>query len=323
MDPLSEVLSLLKPSSTISSGFDAAGEWSIQFGDQHRQIKCYVIVTGGCWLAVDGVDEAVRLEQGDCFVLPRGLPFRLASDLSLSPVPAPTLFPPARAGGVVTLNGGGTFSLAGARFAVGGNSADMLLEMLPPIVHLSRETERDALRWSIERMMQELSSHQPGGHLMAQHLSHMMLLQALRIHLSDGHQRKGWFYALADRNLSGAIRAMHANPARNWTLAELGETAGMSRSVFAERFKATVGETPIEYLSRWRMLLACSRFESGDDPVSVVAPALGYQSESAFSKAFKRVVGCSPRQYRAQEILPSETPARLHARRSHAVSVSR
>jgi AraC-like DNA-binding protein len=100
--------------------------------------------------------------------------------------------------------------------------------------------------------------------------------------------------------LSSAIQAIHAEPARNWTLAELGETAGMSRSVFSERFKATVGETPIDYVSRWRMLLACSRFENGDDPVSVVAPALGYLSESAFSKAFKRVIGCTPREYRGQ-----------------------
>jgi hypothetical protein len=113
-------------------------------------------------LAVSGVDEAVGLEQGDCFVLPRGLPFRLASGLSLFSVPAPTLFPPARAGGMVTINGGGSFPLVGARFAVGSKSADMLLEMLPPIVHLSGETERDASRWSIERMMQELGSQQPG-----------------------------------------------------------------------------------------------------------------------------------------------------------------
>ncbi|WP_438270381.1 cupin domain-containing protein [Rhizobium mongolense] len=107
MDPLSEFLSLLKPSSTISSGFDATGDWSIQFGDQHHQIKCYVILSGGCWLAVDGVGNIVRLEQGDCFVLPRGLSFRLASDLNLPSVAASTIFPPARAGGMVTVNGGG------------------------------------------------------------------------------------------------------------------------------------------------------------------------------------------------------------------------
>ncbi|XKM42976.1 AraC family transcriptional regulator (plasmid) [Rhizobium ruizarguesonis] len=309
MDPLSEFLSLLKPISTISSGFDAAGDWSIQFGDQQRQIKCYVILSGGCWMVVEGVTDAVRLEQGDCFVLPRGLPFRLASDLTLPSVAASTLFPPARAGGIVTVNGGGSFSLVGARFAVGGNHAEMLLEMLPPIVHLSQEAEREALRWSIERMMQEVRSHQPGAHLMAQYLAHMMLLQALRIHLAKAHQGTGWFFALSDKHLSNAIRAIHAEPAKNWSLAALGEIAGMSRSVFAERFKAAVGETPIEYLSRWRMLLACDRLEKGDDPISVVAPALGYQSESAFSKAFKRVIGCSPRHYRGQAEASSESRA--------------
>ncbi|MCJ9669061.1 MULTISPECIES: AraC family transcriptional regulator [unclassified Neorhizobium] len=307
MDPLSELLTLLKPSSTISSGFDAGGDWSVRFGDQQRQIKCYVIQSGGCWLAVDGVRDPVRLEQGDCFVLPRGLPFRLASDLNLPSIDASTIFPPARAGGMVTINGGGGFSLTGSRFAVGGHHAELLLEMLPPIVHLSQEAERDALRWSIERMMQEVRLNQPGGYLMAQHLAHMMLLQALRMHLANGHQGTGWFFALSDKRLSSAIRAIHADPARHWTLTELGETAGMSRSVFAERFRATVGETPIDYLSRWRMLLACDRLEKGNDPISVVAPALGYQSESAFSKAFKRVVGCSPRQYRGQVDTSPET----------------
>jgi AraC-like DNA-binding protein len=135
----------------------------------------------------------------------------------------------------------------------------------------------------------------------------LLLLQALRIHLAKDHPGTGWFYALADKHLISAIRAIHAEPAKNWTLTELGETAGMSRSVFAERFKASVGETPIEYLSRWRMLPACDRLEKGDDPISVVAPALGYQSESAFSKAFKRVIGCSPRQYRGQGNSATET----------------
>lgn len=286
----------------ISSGFEAGGDWSIQFGDQNKQIKCYVIVSGRCWLAVDGIEEPVSLEEGDCFVLPSGRPFRLASDLRLPSVDASTIFPGARAGGVVIVNGGGGFSLVGSRFAVSGNHADMLLGLLPPIVHLRKRVEQDALRWSVEGMMRELRERQPGGYLMAQHLAHMMLVQALRVHLAEGlGHGTGWFYALADKGLSQAINAMHDNPARRWTLQQLGKLAGMSRSTFALRFKETVGETPMEYLSRWRMLLACDRLENAGDPITIIAPALGYESESAFSTAFKRVMGCSPRQYcRAQ-----------------------
>ena len=298
MDPLSDVLSLLKPRSYLSAGFDAGGEWSIQFSNQHDTIKCYAVVSGGCWLSVEGVSEPVRLEAQDCFVLPSGRPFRLASDMSLAPVDAKTVFPPARPGGVVTVNDGGGLFLAGSRFAVSGNHAGILLRMLPPIVHIHKEAERAALRWSVERMMQEMHEQQPGGYLIAQHLAHMMLVQALRLHLEEGlNGGAGWFVALADKQLCAAITAIHANPAHRWTLQELAERACMSRSTFAQKFKETVGETPMEYLARWRMLLAGDRLENSGEPVSAIALSLGYESESAFSTAFKRVMGCTPRQY--------------------------
>ncbi|MFE0757679.1 AraC family transcriptional regulator [Inquilinus sp. NPDC058860] len=297
MDPLSDVLSLLKPRSYVSAGFDAGGDWSIRFSRQHDRIKCYAVVSGACWLSVEGVPDPVRLKAGDCFVLPSGRPFRLASDMALTPVDAGTVFPPARDGGVVTVNGGGGFFLVGSRFAVSGDHAGILLGMLPPIVHIRKEAEQAALRWSVERMMQELHERQPGGFLVAQHLAHMMLVQALRLHLEGAGGGVGWFFALADRQIGAAINAMHADPAHRWTLQELAQRAGMSRSSFALRFKEKVGEAPMEYLTRWRMLLAGDRLATSGDPVSAIAPSLGYESESAFSTAFKRVMGCSPRQY--------------------------
>lgn len=297
MDPLSDVLALLKPRSHVSAGFDAGGDWSIQFADLQNRIKCYAVVTGACWLAVEGVADPVRLKAGDSFVLASGRPFRLASDMALPPIDAGEIFPPPREGGVVSLNGGGDFFLVGSRFAVSGHHAGMLLGTLPPIVHIRKEVEQAALRWSVERMMQELREPQPGGVLVAQHLAHMMLLQALRLHLAEGPGGVGWFFALADRQMSAAIGAMHADPAHRWTLQALAACAGMSRSSFAQRFKETVGASPMDYLTRWRMLLAGDRLANSKDPVSAIALSLGYQSESAFSTAFKRVMGCSPRQY--------------------------
>jgi len=97
--------------------------------------------------------------------------------------------------------------------------------------------------------------------------------------------------------MAAAITAMHDDPARRWTLQSLAERAGMSRTTFTLRFKETVGKSPMEYLTRWRMLLAADRLENSNDPISVMALSLGYESESAFSTAFKRVMGCSPRQY--------------------------
>jgi AraC-like DNA-binding protein len=298
MDPLSDVLSLLKPHAYVSSGFEAGGNWAVQFGDQHKLIKCYAVVSGGCWLTVEDVSDAVRLEAGDCFVLPTGRPFRLGSSIDGPAVGAGEIFPAARRGGVVTLNGGGGLFLVGSRFGVKGNHADMLLDLLPPIVHIHEQPEQAALRWSVEQMMKELREEQPGNALVAQHLAHMMLVQALRVHLvTDGGDRVGWFFSLADKQLGAAIKAVHAEPAYQWTLQELGEIAGMSRSTFALRFKERVGEPPMQYVARWRMLLACDRLENSSDPVAMIAASLGYESESAFSTAFKRVMGCSPRQF--------------------------
>ncbi|WP_428029954.1 AraC family transcriptional regulator [Ancylobacter sp.] len=296
MDPLSDLLSLLKPHAYVSSGFDAGGDWAVQFGDQSTLIKCYAVVSGGCWLAVEGVGEPVRLQAGECFVLPRGRPFRMASDLGLPATPASEIFRPAHHGGVVTFNGGGGFALVGSRFAVRGNHADLLLGLLPPIVHIGGQSGQAALRWSVEQMMKELRERQAGNALVLQHLAHMMLVQALRVHLEAG-TGDGWLFALADKQLGAAIRAIHADPAHGWTLQELGVCAGMSRSTFALRFRESVGEPAMQYVVRWRMLLACDRLQNTGDSIGVIALALGYESESAFSTAFKRLMGCSPRQY--------------------------
>ncbi|MBB4017455.1 AraC-like DNA-binding protein [Chelatococcus caeni] len=299
MDPLSDVLSLLKPRSYVSSGFDAGGDWSVQFSHQQNRMKCYAVISGECWLLVEDIAEPVRLRAGDCFVLPSGRDFRLASDMALTPVDASAFFPPANPGGVVTVNDGGDFFLVGSRFAVSGRNSPSLLRMLPPIVHIRREPEQSAWLWSVERMRQELRERRPGSSLIAQHLAHMMLVQALRLHLEEGPAAGvGWFFALADKQLGAAIAAIHADPACRWTLQTLAERAGMSRSSFALKFKVTVGETVMDYVSRWRMMLAGDRFENTNDPVSAVALSLGYESESAFSTAFKRVMGCTPRRYR-------------------------
>lgn len=298
MDPLSDVLSLLKPRSYVSSGVEAGGAWSLQFPDQHKLLKCYAVVSGECWLVVNGVPDAVQLQQGDCFVLPSGRPFRLASDMSLPPEPSSNYFPPPRPGSIVKINGGGDFFIVGSRFGVSGGHADMLMAMLPPIVHIHNETEQAALRWSVERMMKELHDPEPGGFLVAQHLAHMMLVQVLRLYMAKGVMNDGgWLVGVADKQLGLAIKAIHADPAHRWTLQTLADCACMSRSAFAQKFRETIGTSPMEYVTRWRMLLAGDRLENSQDPVSVISLSLGYESESAFSTAFKRIMGVSPRQY--------------------------
>lgn len=199
-------------------------------------------------------------------------------------------------------NGGGDFAFIGTRFEVDSRKAGALLGTLPPLIHLHEAEDRDALRWCIAQMMTEMRAGRPGGTLAARHLAHLMLLQAFRLHLSrQASDRVGLLYALADPHLGKAIEAMHADPAHRWTLAELAGRAGLSRSIFAQRFRERVGETPIGYLTRWRMMLARDRLTAGRESLGTIASALGYGSENAFNTAFRRVIGCSPRRYARAE----------------------
>jgi AraC-like DNA-binding protein len=297
MDPLSEVLALLKPQSLASGGFIVPDDLAIYF-PKHQGIKCYAMLAGECWLVVEGVAEPVLLRAGDCFLLPRGLPFLLTTDLALEPVHYLTAWERVGKTNDVFVCAEGERFIAGGFFGFSGSHAEMLLSSLPPIVHIRREADKAAIRWALERMREELREPQPGGSLIAQQLAYTMLIQALRLHLADAAGAgPGWLAALTDKHMSVAIAGMHGEPGYPWTLESLAERVGMSRSVFALRFREIVGATPMEYLTRWRMLLAADRLKNSSDGLSAIAQSLGYESESAFGKAFRRVMGCSPRQY--------------------------
>ena len=300
MDPLSDVLSLLKPRSYISAGLDAGGEWALSFAAPDG-IKFNAVIRGACWVSVEGHPEPQRLEEGDCFLLTRGRPFVLATDQSLEPTDSGPIYATATKG-IAVCNGGGDFFLVGGRFAFSGDHAEALFGTLPPIVHV-REASNQAsvLRWSLDQLATELRDRQPGGFLVAEHLAHIMLVQILRLHLTaqDG---VGWFFALFDRQMGAVMSAMHSDPAHRWTVEELARLAGMSRSSFAQRFRQVVGAPPMEYLTRWRMLVAGDRLRNSSENISSIAMSLGYESESAFSTAFKRTMLCSPRQYQRQHL---------------------
>lgn len=325
MDALSSVLSLLKPASYMFRAIDGAGDWAIRF-PAHAGIMCCAALSGQVWLTVEGGGDGgnegsieVLLQTGDCVLLPKALAVRLGSAIDASALDVCDVMPRFPEGGVVTLNGGGEAFGLGGYFSFDGRHAELLLDALPPIVHIRQEADRVALRLAIERIMQELREPQPGGYLAAQHLAHLVLLQALRAFLAEqgaaGQRGVGWLHALGDRQIGLALNAMHADVARKWTLQSLAQSAHMSRSSFALRFKERVGEAPIDYLTRWRMLLAAERLAHTREPVSLIAPSLGYQSESAFSTAFRRIIGCSPRDYgrAARAGQPTPTDDHRHA----------
>ena len=296
-DPLSDVMALLDIRNFSAGALDGAGDWAVRFS-AHRGVKCYSIVSGQCWLAIEGEPDYVHLQEGDCFVLSRYRPFCAANNPTTPAVEFETLLKGAIKNSVIQINGGGECFIAGGHFTLAGDNADFLLEQLPPVVHLTNASDKAELRWALDLLRKELHDPKPGGRLIAQHLAHMMLLQALRLHLSEGSvEGVGLLSALADRQMNEAISLMHKDPAHHWTVAELANRAGLSRSIFALKFKQTVGKSPMEYLTLWRMMLAGERLKSSNDTISDIALSLGYESQSAFSKAFKKTMGCSPREH--------------------------
>ncbi len=293
---------------------------AIQFPKQ-QGIKFCAVVSGQCWLSVEGVPYPVLLTAGDCFPFPHVLSFRLAADLSLPPVNAASLRAARRAAGAVTDNEVGECHMIAGAFTLPGGHADILLKLLPPIVHIRKESDKAVMRWLLERLREELRDRQAAGSLIAQQLAHMMLVQALGLHLADATTGGvGWLFALADKQMNAAITCMHEDPAHRWTLQELAERVGMSRSIFALRFKATVASTLMEYLTRWRMFLAGDKLKSTDDSISAIAFPLGYESDSAFRRAFRGVMGCSPREFsrgHEAELSPYGEREAAHANQSN------
>lgn len=307
MDPLSDVLSLLKPHGQFYSGFDAAGEWSFDFPG-HEGIKFTAVMRGSCWGRMEGQEHPIRFDEGDCFLLNSGRRFVLSSDPQLVPEDGGHIVEATVGNGVAVHNGGGETFLISGRFAFAGNHAAVLFDALPSVINIPKaSSQAEVLRWLLDQWSSELRNPQPGGVLMSTHLAHLMLVQVLRLFMAASSDLpKGWFLALTDRQISPAIGAMHAEPARRWTLGELARIAGISRTVFAQRFKALVGSTAMDYLARWRMLVAADRLRNGEESVSSIAYSLGYESESSFSTAFKRIMSYSPTRYRRRS---SASPA--------------
>ena len=297
MDPLSDVLGLLKPSSYGFRGLDAGGDWALAYPSAEG-VKCFAIRTGACWIEIEDGSGPVALQAGDFILVPCRGAFSLYSSVGAPVTDAYPFFLSFPAGETGVLNGGGNCSGVGGGFNFTGLHSDLLLGILPPIVHIRAEAAKASLGWLIERLMGELRDPQPGGTLMAGHLAQTLLIEGLRLHLAERSPNSaGWLFALADKQMREVISAMHAEPARRWTLADLARVGGMSRSSFAVRFKKTVGEPAMDYLTRWRMMLAADRLASGRVSIATVAPAVGYESESAFSAAFKRTFGYSPREF--------------------------
>ena len=297
MDPLSEAIRQSRPQSITVGATDVGGEISIRF-PAHDGAYFYSVATGACWLRVDGDHQALLLGPGDCVVLPSGRPFVLATDLALAPTEAAEVFAGRPNGSIAPYQGGGSCMMFAAHFEFDAGFSRFLFSVLDPVVQIQEPAAKATLREAIDQMIDELQGARPGCEIVVDHLAHIALIKILRFHLAEvGSARPGWLYALADRQISQTIAAMHDAPARRWTVASLAAVAAMSRTAFATRFKAAVGQAPLDYLTQLRMLIAARRLAEPGTRVSVVAHDLGYESESSFSAAFKRVTGLPPRRH--------------------------
>ncbi|WP_197435781.1 AraC family transcriptional regulator [Agrobacterium vitis] len=305
MDALSDILSLLKVGNPVSRQLVGGGAWCLDF-PAYTGLKFNAVVEGACWVQLEGQDAPIRCGPGSCFLMARGTPFRMWSCPDAEPQDAAKVFGSASGEGIARINGETGFSLFGSRFVCEGPNAGVLLSALPAIAFLTGERDRSKLLFLLQTIREELLEAEPGSVLATEYLGHMMLIQALRLYFRDAHNREGWLPALADRRIGKAINLMHEEPARKWTLQDLAEAVGMSRTSFAVRFREKVGVSAIDYLLRWRISLAKDYLARRSASITTISFDLGYESESAFGAAFKRSVGCSPRAYSRSVVRPNE-----------------
>lgn len=300
MDPLSDVLSQLNADKAYVIGLRTGGEWGLHFPPPET-IKFNAVVEGECWLTVEGEPAPIHLQTGDCFILTRPRAFTLGHAQESKTEDAVGVFRHA-VQGVLHYGTGDDFFMIGGRFNY-GQEARLLLDSLPTVAVVNAHSDSaPVLQWALTLLVQEVANRSPGGAMMAQQLGNIMLIQVLRQYLGIVQENPaGWLFALSDPRVNAALEAIHADPARRWSVQQLAEVAGVSRSTFALNFKQKVGFGPLEYLLRWRIQLASRRLAASNVTVSSVAQSLGYDSDSAFSSAFKRVMACSPREYRERQ----------------------
>ena len=252
------------------------------------------VSSGSCRLSLPGYETV--LEAGDFLLLVAPPAWILAGG---GPAPVVDFVADNQAGGerlVGLPDGAPELRLLGGFFSFGDSNAALLDSVLPPITHI-RAADRAASRLSaiLSLLGDEAGADRPGRALVVAKLLEIMLVEAIRFDgVPVGLARPGLLAGLADARLVAPLRALHGDIRRGWTVAALAELSGLSRSVFAERFGRIVGQPPIDYLLHWRVALAKDALRFGGKRPAEIAFDCGYQSYSAFSTAFRRVVGCSP-----------------------------
>jgi AraC-like DNA-binding protein len=298
-DPLAEALHFLRMNGAFYCRSELTAPWGMTMMAMPGYIWFHVVTTGRVWLEA-GDDEGRLLQPGDLGLVPHGEGHVLRSEPG---VPAPDVLELDREEiseryEILRHGGGGapTTLICGAvRFD--HPAARNLVDILPPVMHLEAAStpQLDWMQSTLRLMAVEAHELRPGSEAVITRLGDILVIQAIRSWLeSDPAAKTGWLGALQDEQIGRAIALIHRDPARNWTVASLADELAMSRSAFAARFTELVDEPAMQYVTRWRMQVAVSALRNDGATVGELASRLGYRSEAAFARAFKRVIGVPP-----------------------------
>ncbi len=322
MDALSQTLRVVRLTSAIFINARFSAPWCYQspradsivhlLAPGAEQLVIFHLITEGDCYALLGNDEPVRLAAGDVVLFPQGDAHLMCSDPGVPPASggAPLADVLSRRPSQLSYGGGGAATrLVCGYLACDARLARLLLAGLPPVVRVSVRGSAAGL-WleaSVRYALAEVRSPRPGGAGVLAKLSEVLFIEVLRLYMNEHAEgRTGWLAGVGDRIVGAALNAMHDRPAHGWTLEELAHTAHTSRSVFAERFVQIVGSTPMQYLTQWRMVLASNLLSQSNAPLASIAQDVGYQTDAAFSRAFRREFGAPPAAWRRRHVARAE-----------------
>ena len=298
-DPLGETLHLLRLTGTLYCRSELTAPWGIDMPPFEGYMMFHVVTGGRCWLEVAG-EEPRLLQQGSLALVPQGHGHCIRSSpgdalVPLFDIPVEQIsdrYEIMRYGGAGDLT---QLTCGVVRFdQVAGRQ---LIALLPPVLQIDawNEDEGSWLQSTLRFIAREASELRPGGETVITHLADILIIQAIRAWIdSVPETERGWLAALRDKHIGRALAAMHREPEKDWSVASLAREVGMSRSGFSARFTDLVGESAMRYLTGWRMQLARIRLQESSDSLAALADRFGYQSEAAFSRAFKREFGVPP-----------------------------
>lgn len=301
MDPITDVFTAMRVESVVYGRIDLTAPWGLRF--ERGNYACFgMLARGNASLTVEGLEQPIPLAGGDCFCLfAQGQAHTLRDHSQTSAVVDMQEVVGKKCGNVIRFGGGGVpTTVIGGKFTFDTINSKPLTDLLPPFILIGSERAQVLpLHQTLQLFAAEAAQCSLGAYVVLKRLADIFLLQVIREHISSNECRQtGWLRALSEPRIGVVMRSMHENIERPWTVAELASTAGMSRSAFALRFMQLVGETPLEYLTRWRIYKAALLLRDGDKKLKEVANAVGYNSDGSFNKAFKRIVRVTPGEYR-------------------------